>query len=276
MTANHNTKNNGQAQPAAEEFPLPPPESEGALANQAIPLGESILTIQAGEHPIYGIMQRSRAVTAQSDYYRLQFRGYARSDGTHWVPMEGDDSRFHAQYNLAWVRVDRPSQTVTFGPKNGVQCSPGLEGTGLDTYLFGNAIAWAKSTCPDYAISPGLITIGSSSDEERTKKHAFYASQAFQFEWQDPAQRNALFFKDKVSKLLGVWNKDAIREFGGEEMLQMLAGQDEARMALQYELDQAENAQDTMKRALQKEKSTSQILTGVLILMAIIGVWALL
>ncbi|POZ63753.1 hypothetical protein [Chromobacterium alticapitis] len=276
MTASNQTKNNGQAPAAPEEIPLPPPETEGSLANQAIPLGETILTIHAGEHPIYGIMQRSRAVTAQSDYYRLQFRGYARSDGTRWLPMEGDDSRFHAQYNLAWVRVDRPSKTVTFGPKNGVQCSPGLEGTGLDTYLFGNAIAWAKGVCPDFAIAPGLLTLGQASDEVRTQTHAFYASQAFQFEWQDPAQRNALYFKDKVSKLLGVWNKEAIREFGGEEMLQMLAGQDEARMALQYKLDLAENAQDSMRRALQKEKSTSLILTGVLILAALIGVWAVL
>ncbi|MBM2884452.1 hypothetical protein [Chromobacterium amazonense] len=276
MTSN-NTKSNSQAEPETEEIPLLPPENEASLANHAIPLGETILTLQVGPHPIYGILQRSRAVTSQSDYYRLQFRGYARSDGSHWHPMEGDDSRFHALYNMAWVRVDRPSKTVTFGPKNGVQCSPGLEGTGLDTYLFGNAVAWAKSTCPDYAIAPGLVTLSQpATEEEQTRKHSFYAGQGFQFEWQDPAQRSALYFKDKVSKLLGVWNKDTVHEFGGEEMLKMLASQDEARAELQQKLDVAESAQDQMKRALQKEKNTSQILTGVLILAAIIGIWAVL
>ncbi|XLM19844.1 hypothetical protein MKD33_14740, partial [Chromobacterium piscinae] len=63
-------------------------------------------------------------------------------------------------------------------------------------------------------------------------------------------------------------------EFGGEEMLKMLASQDEARAELQQKLDKLESAQDSLKRALQKEKSTSQILTGVLILAAIIAIWA--
>ncbi|AXE28580.1 hypothetical protein DK842_00750 [Chromobacterium phragmitis] len=275
MTAN-NTKSNEHPQPT-EDIPLPPPESEVTLATLALPLGETILTLNGDGRPIYGILQRSRAMTAQSDYFRLQFRGYARSDGTHWQPLEGDDSRFHAVYNLAWVRVDRPSKTVTFGPKAGVQASPGLAGCGLDTYLFANVIVWAKSACPEYAINPGMITMGQNhSEEERLQCHAFYAGQGFQFDWQDPSQRTALYFKDKVNKLLGVWNKEAVKEFGGEEMLKMLAGQDEARSQLQLQLDKLESANDSMKRALQKEKSTSQILTGVLILAAIFAIWAVI
>lgn len=275
MTSN-NTQNNDPHQ-TTEEIPLPPPESEVTLANLAIPLGETILTLSGDGRPIYGILQRSRAMTAQSDYFRLQFRGYARSDGAHWQPLEGDDSRFHAVYNLAWVRVDRPSKTVTFGPKSGVQASPGLAGSGLDAYLFASVIAWAKGVCPDFAISPGMITMGQNhTEEERLKCHAFYAGQGFQFEWQDPAQRSALYFKDKVNKLLGVWNKEAVKEFGGEEMLKTLAGQDEARAELQQQLDKLESAHDSLKRALQKEKSTSQILTGVLILAAIFAIWAVI
>ncbi|WP_434634152.1 hypothetical protein [Chromobacterium sp. CV08] len=276
MTSNP-IKTPGPTPQAEEEIPLPPPENEVNLANLAIPLGETILTLNLEGGPVYGILQRSRAMTAQSDYFRLQFRGYARAVGAHWQLLEGDDSRFHAVYNHAWVRLDRPSQTVTFGPKSGVQCSQALQGSGLDTYLFGNVIAWAKGVCPDYAIAPGLITMGqTTSEEERMQKHAFYAGQAFQFEWQDQTQRSALYFKDKVSKLLGVWNKEAIREFGGEEMLKMLAGQDEARAALQQKLEQLESAHDSLKRALQKEKSTSQILTGVLIVAAIVAIWAVI
>ncbi|AUH50332.1 hypothetical protein CXB49_05660 [Chromobacterium sp. ATCC 53434] len=276
MTSNP-IKTPGPTPQTEEEIPLPPPENEVNLANLAIPLGETILTLSADGRPIYGILQRSRAMTAQSDYFRLQFRGYARSDGAHWQPLEGDDSRFHAVYNLAWIRVDRPSKSVTFGPKSGVQTSPGLAGSGLDTYLFACIITWAKGVCPEFTINPGMVTMGQThSEEERLSCHAFYASQGFQFEWQDPAQRTALYFKDKVGKLLGVWNKEAVKEFGGEEMLKTLAGQDEARAALQQKLEQVESAHDSLKRALQKEKSTSQILTGVLIVAAMIAIWAVI
>ncbi|OHX11298.1 hypothetical protein BI347_16565 [Chromobacterium sphagni] len=261
----------------AEDIPLPPPENEINLANLAMPLGETILTLNMEGGPIYGILQRSRAMTAQSDYFRLQFRGYARADGQHWQMLEGDDNRFHTVYNVAWIRVDRPSKTVTFGPKSGVSCSPGLVGSNLETYLFANIIAWAKGIYPDYAITPGLVTMGqSNSEEERLQRHAFFATQGFQFEWQDPAQRSALYFKDKVNKLLGVWNKDAIKEFGGEDMLKTLASQDETRASMQQRIDQLEGAHDSIKRALQKEKSTSQILTGVLVLVAILALWAVL
>ncbi|UTH74380.1 hypothetical protein [Chromobacterium sp. IIBBL 290-4] len=276
MASTNNTKGNGHPAPA-EELPLPPPETETSLANQAIMLGETILTIQAGGTPVYGILQRSRAMTSQSDYFRLQFRGYAKAEGQHWVMLDGDDSRFHAVYNLAWVRVDRPSKTVTFGPKGGIQCSPGMTGSGLDTYLFANVINWAKGVCPEYAISPGMVSIGQPpTEDERVQKHAFYAGQAFQFEWQDPAQRTGLYFKDKVSKLLGVWNKDSVKEFGGEDMLKTLSGLDESRAELQAQMERLENAHESMSRALQKEKSTSQILTGVLILVALIAIWAVI
>ncbi|KUM05641.1 hypothetical protein KIF53_17365 [Chromobacterium subtsugae] len=277
MTAN-NTKSTDQPQATTEDIPLPPPENELNLANLAIPLGETILTLNIEGAPIYGILQRSRAMTSQSDYFRLQFRGYARADSNqHWQMLEGDDSRFHAVYNVAWVRVDRPSKSVTFGPKSGVSCSPALMGSGLDAFLFASVIVWAKGVCPDYAITPGLVNTGqTSTEEERLQRHAFFAGQGFQFEWQDPAQRTALYFKDKVNKLLGVWNKDVIKEFGGEDMLKRLAGQDEARASLQQRIDQLEGAHDSLKRALQKEKSTSQILTGVLVLAAIIGLWAVI
>ncbi|MBN3006776.1 hypothetical protein JW897_23845 [Chromobacterium alkanivorans] len=263
--------------PTAEEPVLRAPENENTLATLAIPLGETILTLTANGTPIYGILQRSRAMTEQSDFFRLQFRGYARADGHRWQLFEGEDSHFQAAHNCAWVRVDRPSRTVTFGPKSGVMASPGFVGTGLDAFLFASVIAWAKGICPDHAISPGMISMSqTSSEEERLQRNAFFASQGFEFEWQDANQRSALYFKDKVNKLLGVWNKELITEVGGEAMLQSLARQDETRAELEQRLEKLESVHDNLKRALQKERTTAQILTGVLILFAICGLWAVI
>ena len=253
------------------------PESETTLTTLAMPLGETVLTLSALGNPVYGILHRSRAMTEQSDFFRLQFRGFARAEGTQWEHFANDDARFHAAYNCAWVRVDHPSRSVTFGPKTGVNCNPAFQGLGLDAFLFAQTIQWVKGAYPDYAISPGMVNVPTTAtEEEKMRRNAFYASQGFQFDWQDAAQRTGLFFKDKVSKLLGVWDKEHISEVGGEEMLQSLLQQDESRQNLEQKVARLEAAQASMKSALQKEKNTSQILMGVLIMGGMLALWAVI
>jgi hypothetical protein len=48
-------------------------------------------------------------MTSQSDFFRLQFRGFARIEGSQWQHYANDDARFHVAYNCAWVRVDHPA-----------------------------------------------------------------------------------------------------------------------------------------------------------------------
>lgn len=251
------------------------PENENTLAALAMPLGETVLVLTGQGAPAYGILHRSRAMTGQSDFFRLQFRGYAQAEGHEWQPFTGDDAHFHATQNCAWVRVDHPSRSVTFGPRGGITASEAFHGTGLATYLFGLAISWVKGIYPDYTVNPGLITLSSTvTEEERLQRNAFYASQGFQFEWQDANQRSALFFQDKINKLLGVWDREHISEISGEAMLQSLAEQDTARAQLEEQLARQESAQSALRQALQKEKNTSQIMMGVIILAGIMAIWA--
>ena len=262
--------------PAAEPE-LRAPENENTLATLAMPQGETVLTLTASGIPIYGILHRSRAMTAQSDFFRLQFRGFARAEGSQWQHYANDEARFHVSHNCAWVRVDHPSRSITFGPKNGINCTEAFTGLGLDTFLFAQGINWVKSAYPDYAISPGMVYIsGTASEEEKLRRNAFYASQGFQFDWQDATQRSGLYFKDKVSRLLGVWDKQHIQEVGGEAMLQSLSQQDETRAELEEKVTRLEAAHSNLKSALQKERNTSQILMGVLIVGVMLALWAVI
>lgn len=271
-----NTKKPAAA-PVAEKAPLPAPESEAYLASLAMPLGETVLMLSRDGVAIYGILHRSRAMTGQSDYFRLQFRGFAIATGTQWQAFSGDDAQFHTVYNSAWVRADHPGRSATFGPKGGVMTSETFRHGGLDTFLLAQVIGWIKGIYPDYAVSPGLVTLPSNcSEDERLQRNAFFARQGFEFEWQDSNQKNALFFKDKVNKLLGVWDKDHITEYSGEAMLQTMAQQEETRAQLEQRLALLESRQQTLQQALQKERSTAQIMTGVVILVLIIGMWAVL
>lgn len=275
MDSQPNTKKTAAA--AAEKAPPPAPESEAYLASLAMPLGETVLMLSRDGVAIYGILHRSRAMTGQSDYFRLQFRGFASTTGTQWQPFSGEDAQFHTVYNSAWVRADHRSRSATFGPKGGVMTSETFRHGGLDTFLQAQVIGWVKGIYPEYAVSPGLVTLSPNcSEDERLQRNAFFARQGFEFEWQDSNQKNALFFKDKVNKLLGVWDKEHITEFSGEAMLQTMAQQQEARQQLEQHLATLEARQQTLQQALQKERSTAQIMTGVVILVLIIGLWAAL
>ncbi|WP_051228760.1 hypothetical protein [Paludibacterium yongneupense] len=250
------------------------PENETTLAALAMPMGESVLHLQVQGTAVYGILNRSRAMTEQSDFFRMQFRGYARSEGPHWELFTGDDASFHNVHNCAWARVDHPSRSVTFGPKGGIAVSDLMRTSGLDIFLFAGVISWAKSVYPDFSVSPGMITlVPAATEDDRRRKSAFFARQGLEFEWKDEAQRSGLYFKDKVSKLIGVCDVDTIVEFGGEAMLQALAKQDEERYQLQQRVATMETQTRSFHAALLKERSTTQVLAGLLILLLLLVVW---
>ncbi|TDR82888.1 hypothetical protein [Paludibacterium purpuratum] len=263
---------------AVEEPELKAPESDSALANIAMPLGETILKLQRENGVLmYGILQRNRAVTNQSDFFRVQCRGYAINSNGTWNNFPEDETRFHGSRNCAWVRVDHPSRSITFGPKAGINLSDSLPGTGLDDFLFATVVAWAKGTYPDYSASPGMLMIqAGTSETEKLHKQAFYAKQGFEFEWSDDQQRSGLYYKDKVGRLIGVCDSSMITEFGGEAMLQTLIKQDQERHEMAQHLAKIESMNNAVHQALDKERHTTQALAVALGVVILIGLWAVL
>ncbi|WP_215781819.1 MULTISPECIES: hypothetical protein [unclassified Paludibacterium] len=263
---------------AASATEIKAPESDTALANIAMPLGESIIKLQRDSSVLlYGILQRNRAVTQQSDFFRVQCRGYAINQNGSWGAFPEDEARFHASRNCAWVRVDHPSRSITFGPKAGILITDTLQGAGLDDFLFAAVIAWVKGTYPEYSASPGMLMIqAGTSESERLHKQAFFAKQGFDFEWSDEQQRSGLYYKDKVNRLIGVCESTMIAEFGGEAILQTLIKQDQDRHELQQRMEKIESLNNAVHQALDKERHTTQVLAVVLVVVMIIGLWALL
>jgi hypothetical protein len=263
--------------PAKEEPVLTAPENETALANLAMPLGEAVLKLQ-GEHDalLYGIMLRNRAVTSQSDFFRVQFRGFAMNANHTWTQINDEDSQYQNGRNCAWARVDHPSRSITFGPKAGVNIGERLQGTGLDDFLFAAVVSWCKHIYPDYKASPGMLMIqGGTSEEEKLHKQAFYAKQGFDFEW-SADQRSGMYFKERVGRLIGVCESSRIVEFSGEDMLLSLIRQDEERKTLETRMGKIESMNNVVHQALDKEKHTTQVLTVIVVLMLVLVLWAII
>lgn len=265
-------------QPAAKEPELKAPENETALANLTMPLGETVLKLQSEEdHLLYGILQRNRAITTQSDFFRVQFRGFAINKNNAWSQFGDDDAHYQSGRNTAWVRIDHPSRSATFGPKAGVHVGEPLLGTGLDDFLFAAVVTWAKNTYSDYKTSPGMVMLpAGTSEDEKLRKQAFYAKQGFEFEWASDGQRSGMYFKDRIGRLIGVCESTRIVEFGGEDMLQTLIKQDEERKALEQRMTKVESINNVVHQALDKERHTTQVLTVALLLVLLIALWAFL
>lgn len=264
------------AQPAQPEIKAP--ENDIDLANLTMPLGETVLKLQ-GENGVlmYGILQRNRAVTPQSDFFRLQFRGYAINSNASWGGFPEEETGFHTSRNCAWARVDHPSHSITFGPKAGILITDTVHGTGLDDFVFAAVISWAKAVYPNYSVSPGSVSISSNaSEDERLHRQAFYAKQGFEFEWTDDTRRAGLYFKDKANRLIGVCESTLVAEFGGEAMLQTLIKQDQQRQELEQSMAKIQSMNNAVHQALDKERHTAQALMVALVIILIIGLWAIL
>lgn len=250
----------------------PEPEEESYLDGLAKPLGEQIITLEHGATTIYGMVRKSRASTQQSDYFKIQFKGFAMVNGKHWV-LDGDASDYGGGSNWAWVKVDHPSQRVLFGPRTGISCSERYQTTGLDSYLFGQVISWVKALYPHYGIIPGGVSLsGRGGMEERQQRNLFYASQGFDFDWLDEEQRTGRYGKDKVLKLLGSWDTKLVHEVSGDSLLGMIARQDKQRDELEGRIDALQHNYNSLRNKLNKERNTNQILLGAGVLAMLIGV----
>ncbi|WP_156485937.1 hypothetical protein [Crenobacter luteus] len=253
-----------------DPVPLPPPEPEARLAGLALPLGETVVAVQGHGDPAYGTLKKSRANTAQSDYFRVVFQGFARVAAGQWQRFEGEDAASPNNLNSAWARVDHPSRSVAFGPKSGVALSAAFAGGPLDAYLFAQVIAWAKTVYPDYRVAPGVLSTLSLPDEDKLRVNAFFASQGFDFEWGD-GQKSAHYGKDRAGRLLGVWDAERVNEVPGAALLDSLAQHDAYQHELEHKLAEADASQSALRRQIARERHTNQIMTGVTAFVLLVG-----
>lgn len=249
----------------------PEPEDESYLESIAKPVSEIIVVLENGS-TIYGLVKKSRAITPQSDYFRVQFKGCAVVSGKQWHMLDAEVSSYSNTANNAWVKVDHPSQRVLFGPRTGINCSEKYQATGLETYLFAQGIAWVKSLYPNYGIIPGGFSLSSKgSMEERQQRNLFYASQGFDFDWLDEEQRTGRYSKEKVGKLLGSWDSKQAHEVSADSLLDMIARQNQQKEELEGHLNALQISYSSQQAQLKKERNTNQIMLGVAVLAGLIG-----
>lgn len=258
---------------SAADQELPTPESDGRLAELASTLSETIVVLHGGQDEIYGLVRKSKATTSQSDYFRIQFRGFADVTGRDWKKIGGEESTYHQSSDCAWAAVDHPSKSVQFGPRTGVNCSGRFRSSGLDSYLFGQVIRWAKQNYPNYSIVPGGVALSARGGmDERLKRSTFYVAQGFDFDWLDDEQLTGRFTKERVGRLLGAWDPKLVEEIEGETLLDALASQARVYDEQEHRLGALQTSYNNVRDQLVKERRNNQILIGVGLCMLLLAV----
>lgn len=262
-----------KAEAAEPEAPiLPKPEDETALGNHSIRHAEQLLALIDNGVPVYIFSRTSHYHTPQSDFYRIQFMGYARAEGQKWLPLNGESSEWLNTRNCLQVCVDHPSHSVVLGPKSGFHLSPELSGLGLSSYAYSQIINWLKDHYPDYRVLPSAVPPPETEGEEaRTHRNSRLAAHGFDFEWDDSLEANGRYFKAKVRQLISGWDSDKVSEISLTALLTTVSRQDEERIALEHKLHGLQSQERSLEITLQKEKQTNLILTGVTCFVLIFG-----
>ncbi|MDN0073696.1 hypothetical protein QU481_02155 [Crenobacter sp. SG2303] len=252
---------------SAANLKLPPPESDKSLAARAMPVSETVLMLQDGAGPLYGLVRKSHVRTEQNEYLCVQFRGVARLvDSSNWQPLDNVSHNYATNEHCAWIKANFPSQSVSFGPSTGIVIEPLFEQSELANYLLVQLINWAKAHYPDYSVAPGAFALSDNlTEQEKLARQAFFAAQGFDFEWLDPEQRTGRYSKDKVHRLIGMADENAASEISGAALLESISRQEAHRHELEGQLANLDSGRASLQRQLQRERSINQILSGILL-----------
>lgn len=247
-----------------EAIPLPPPEDETHLANNARPHAEQLLALMDGSVPIYLFSRISTGHTLQSDYFRIQFATHVRTEGSKWIPMKGEASEWMNMRNCLQVSVDIPSRTVRFGPKPGFTLSPEISGLGLSAYAYSQAIDWLKTRYGDFTVLPSTVPPPETEgDDARAHRNSRLAAHGFDFEWDDATQTHGKYHKSKVRQLISGWDSAKVTEISLIALLTTVAKQDTERQELEQKLHNVQSQEHSLEVSLHKEKQTNLLLTGI-------------
>lgn len=255
-----------------EAPPLPKPEDETTLGNHSIRHAEQLVALLDNGVPVYVLSRISHNHTPQSDFYRIQFLGYARAEGHKWLPIKGESTEWLNTCNCLQVSVDHPSHSIVFGPKSGFHISPELSGLGLSSYAYSKIINWLKDHYPEYAVLPSPVPPPETEGEEaRTHRNSRLAAHGFDFEWDDSLEANGHYFKGKARQLISGWDTEKVSEISLTALLTTVSRQDEERIALEHKLHGLQSQERSLEITLQKERQTNLILTGVTCFVLIFG-----
>lgn len=105
------------------------------------------------------------------------------------------------------------SNSVEFGPAQGVFVEESLRGKGIGTFAMNELVKWVKSEFPEYSVTPFDFVSGDYiQDTDKKIRNQFLESFGFTISFSDPTQNSGNIKIKKVNMLKEHYNNDKIQE----------------------------------------------------------------
>lgn len=128
--------------------------------------------------------------------------------------------------NKITAMVNHKTNSIDFGPSQGVLLDEFIRGKGIGTYAFNEIVLWLKKAFGEYAVNPFDFSLGEySSETEKSIRNDFLEHFGFTIDFSDPTQTSGTAKIKKASSLKEHYNSDKIDELDIEKYVFGLIGE---------------------------------------------------
>lgn len=115
--------------------------------------------------------------------------------------------------NKMYALVNHRSNSIEFGPPQGLLLDSTLRNKGIGTFAFNELVMWLRENFQEYSIMPfDFVSNESSEEEERDIRNRFLENFGFTLGFTDVTQRNGTMKAKKPSLLKPYTNTDKLEE----------------------------------------------------------------
>ncbi len=109
--------------------------------------------------------------------------------------------------------VNHRSNSIEFGPTQGLFLDKNLRNRGIGTFAFNELIVWLRENFQEYSITPfDFVTGDNMEDDEREIRNKFLENFGFTLGFTDITQRNGTMKAKKPSLLKSYTNNEKLEE----------------------------------------------------------------
>ena len=120
--------------------------------------------------------------------------------------------------NKVYALVNHRTNSIEFGPNQGLFIDENLRGKGLGTYALNELIVWLRDNFQEYSITPfEFVSLENTDEEDKERRNKFLENFGFTLGFTDVTQRTGTMKAKKPSLIKPYVNMDKLEELDIEK-----------------------------------------------------------
>lgn len=120
--------------------------------------------------------------------------------------------------NKVYALVNHRSNSIEFGPTQGLFLDKNLRNKGIGTFAVNELISWLRENFQEYSITPfDFVTADNADEDDRDVRNKFLENFGFNLSFTDVTQRNGTMKAKKPSLIKNYVNSEKLEELDIEK-----------------------------------------------------------